>query len=285
MAQEKALIPEQKQQSQAQKPQKKNKILTWIQHYSYSIIAVLVFIALWEFIVDTREIQAYILPAPSMIIQDIIDNFDLLVSYSLVTAWEILLGFLLAVVIGIPIGMAIYYSGLMERIIYPFLVISQTIPKIALAPLLVLWFGWGIMPKIVVAFLIAFFPIVVDTVVGLKNTEPEMILLVRSMGADKLQTFFKISLPTALPNIFGALKVASTLAVVGAVVGEFVASDAGLGYLLVVSQGYLDTTMMFAGIFFLSMLGIIFFFVIELLEKIVIPWKVEKEGILRSATM
>ena len=262
-----------------------NKIVGWIQNYSFSIIALIVVFILWEVIVKVADVKTYILPAPSLIIGDIVDKFGLLVRYSLVTGWEILLGYLLSIIVGIPLGLAIFYSKFLERIIYPFLVISQTIPKIALAPLLILWLGWGIMPKIIVAFLIAFFPIVVDTVVGLKNTEPEMIHLVRSMGASRAQTFFKISLPNALPNIFGALKVASTLAVVGAVVGEFVASDSGLGYLLVVSQGYLDTTMMFAGIFFLSLLGIIFFFIIEILERIAIPWKVEKEGFLRNVTM
>ena len=131
----------------------------------------------------------------------------------------------------------IYYSKFLERTIYPSLVASQTVPKVAIAPLLVIWFGWGIWPKIIVAFLIAFFPIVIDTVVGLKATQPEMIYLVRSMGATRMQIFWKVSLPNALPNIFGGLKVAITLAVVGAVIGEFVASDHGLGYVLVVSQG------------------------------------------------
>ena len=211
-----------------------------------------------------------------MVWKKIVKNFPLLMEYRRVTAWEVLLGYTMSIVIGIPMGLMIFYSRFLERIIYPLLVASQTIPKIALAPLLIIWLGWGIWPKIVVSFLIAFFPIVVDTVVGLKQTEPEMIYLVRSMGANRSQIFFQISLPNALPNIFGALKVASTLAVVGAVVGEFVASNSGLGYLLVVSQGYMDTASMFAGIVFLSLLGIIFFFIIEIIERIALPWKVEK---------
>ncbi|NPV77990.1 MAG: ABC transporter permease [Anaerolineae bacterium] len=245
----------------------------------------IVVIVLWELAVKVFDVKEYILPAPSQVLRKLTGNLSLLFRYSLVTGWEILLGYLLSIIVGIPMGLMIFYSRFLERVIYPFLVASQTIPKIAIAPLLIIWFGWGIWPKIIVSFLIAFFPIVVDTVVGLKNTEPEMIYLVRSMGADRSQIFFKISLPNALPNIFGALKVASTLAVVGAVVGEFVASDEGLGYLLVVSHGYMDTTLMFAGILFLSLLGIIFFFIIEIIERLALPWKTEKESVLHSATM
>ncbi len=262
-----------------------NRFFNWLMNYSFSIIAIAILVILWEGAVKGFDIKTYILPAPSVIIKDIVENFSLLMKYSAVTGWEIILGFVMSVIVGIPMGLAIFYSRFLERVIYPLLVASQTIPKIAVAPLLIIWFGWGIWPKIIVAFLIAFFPIVVDTVVGLKNTEPEMIYLVRSMGADRIQIFFKISLPNALPNIMGALKVASTLAVVGAVVGEFVTSDNGLGYLLIVSQGYMDTSLMFAGIIFLSLLGIVFFFIIEIIERLVIPWKTEKEAILHSATM
>ena len=268
---------------QTKKPE--NKFLAWLKNYSFSILAMVILLVIWEGATRIFDIKEYILPAPSVILAEMSGKLDTLFYYSLVTGYEILLGYLLSIIVGIPLGLAIYYSGVLERIIYPFLVASQTIPKIAIAPLLVLWFGWGIMPKVIISFLIAFFPIVVDTVVGLKTTEPEMIYLVRSMGATRMQVFWKVSLPNALPNIFGALKVASTLAVVGAVVGEFVASEEGLGYLLVVSHGYLDTALMFAGIFFLSLLGIVFFFIIEILERVFVPWKVEKEGILRSATM
>jgi NitT/TauT family transport system permease protein len=243
---------------------------------SYPLGALVFSLVAWEAVVRLADIKPYILPAPSVVLQKLVEQSDLIVRYSLVTGWEIILGYLLSIAIGIPMGVAIYQSKFLERIIYPFLVASQTIPKIAIAPLLVIWFGWGLMPKVIVAFLIAVFPIVIDTVVGLKNTRPEMFHLVRSMGATPLQTFIKISLPNALPNIFGGLKVAITLAVVGAVVGEFIAADSGLGYLLVVANGYLDTPLMFAGIVALSALGIAFFFVIEVLERIFVPWRSEE---------
>ena len=226
-----------------------------------------------EILVNVADIKAYVLPAPSLVFVELFDQAGNIFDHTLVTAWEVILGFILSVIVGIPIGVGIYYSKFLERIFYPFLVASQTIPKIAIAPLLVIWFGFGLAPKILVSFLIAFFPIVISTVVGLKETQPEMVYLVRSMGATRLQTFFKINLPTALPNIFGGLKVAITLAVVGAVVGEFIAADEGLGYLLVVANGYLDTPLMFAGIIALSAMGILFFLLIEILERILVPWR------------
>lgn len=244
-----------------------------LREYGYPLAALVVGIVLWELVVKVAGIQTYILPAPSLVLRKLVEQFGNIMNHSLVTGWEIVLGFVLSIIVGIPLGLGIYYSKFLERIFYPFLVASQTIPKIAIAPLLVIWFGFGLLPKIIVSFLIAFFPIVINTVVGLKATQPEMIYLVRSMGANRWQTFFKISLPNALPNIFAGLKVAVTLAVVGAVVGEFIASDKGLGYLLVVANGYLDTPLMFAGIIALSLLGILFFFVVEVLERIFVPWR------------
>lgn len=243
------------------------------REYLYPLGALVVALILWEVGVRVFDIRTYILPAPSLVARELIEQRSSIFSYSLTTGWEIILGYLLAIAVGIPLGLAIYQSKFLERVIYPFLVASQTIPKIAIAPLLVIWFGWGLAPKVIVAFLIAIFPIVIDTVVGLKNTKPEMFYLVRSMGATRAQTFFKISLPNALPNIFAGLKVAITLAVVGAVVGEFIAADRGLGYLLVVANGYLDTPLMFAGIVALSAMGIMLFGVIELLERVFVPWR------------
>lgn len=270
----------------SQQKQKSSLVLAkWLQEYGYTILAIIVGLVLWELLVVIAEIKEYILPAPSVVARELVDQATNIFNHSLVTAWEIILGFLLSVLVGIPLGMGIYYFKFLDRIFYPFLVASQTIPKIAIAPLLVIWFGFGLAPKIIVSFLIAFFPIVIDTVVGLKGTQPEMIYLVRSMGANRLQTFLKISLPNALPNIFGGLKVAITLAVVGAVVGEFIAADEGLGYLLVVANGYLDTPLMFAGIIALSALGILFFFIIEILERVMIPWRSDESERTARGTM
>jgi NitT/TauT family transport system permease protein len=144
-------------------------------------------------------------------------------------------------------------------------------PKVAVAPLLLVWFGFGLLPKVLIAFLIAFFPIVINTAVGLASIEPDKIQLARSMGFGATATFFKIRLPAALPSIFGGLKISITLAVVGAVVGEFVGGDAGLGYLLMVANGSMDTQLLFAGIVALTILGVALFLLVELAERLAIP--------------
>jgi NitT/TauT family transport system permease protein len=274
--------------AKSQKSRKRKTLVqfnTRLREYGYAIAAVIIGLIAWEVFVDVADIKEYILPAPSSVFVELFDQAGNIFDHTLVTAWEVILGFTLSVIVAIPMGVAIYYSKFLERIFYPFLVASQTIPKIAIAPLLVIWFGFGLAPKILVSFLIAFFPIVISTVVGLKETQPEMIYLVRSMGSTRLQTFFKISLPTALPNIFGGLKVAITLAVVGAVVGEFIAADEGLGYLLVVANGYLDTPLMFAGIVALSAMGILFFFLIEIMERILVPWRTGNHHETTQGTM
>jgi NitT/TauT family transport system permease protein len=182
------------------------------------------------------------------------------------------LGFGLSIVLGIPMAIAVVYSRIFERVAFPFMVSLQTIPKVALAPILVMWLGYGILPKIMVAFLISFFPIVISAVVGMRATEKEMVYLVQSMGAGELTTFLKIRLPKALPSIFGGLKVGIGQAVVGATVGEFIAAERGLGYLQLVSQVRLDTPLLFAAVAVLSLLGVLMFNIVAWLERLALPW-------------
>jgi NitT/TauT family transport system permease protein len=158
------------------------------------------------------------------------------------------------------------------------MVATQSIPKIALAPLFVVWFGFGVAPKVAVAFLIAFFPIVIDTIVGLRSIDPAMLQLARAMGAPRHRIFLKFRLPHALPAIFGGLKVASTLAVVGALTGEFIGSDKGLGYVLLQASGNLNTPLLFATLVTLSLLAMAFFYAVEALERILIPWHVSQRS-------
>ncbi len=201
-----------------------------------------------------------------------LEHLGLLIRHGWVTTKEILLGYLLSIVVGIPLALAIFLWPAFARSVYPLLVASQAVPKTAIAPLFVIWFGFGLVPKVLVAFLIAFFAIVINTVVGLESVQPEKIYLARSMGLSPLATFLKIRLPQALPAIFGGLKVAITLAVVGAVVGEFVGSDSGLGYLLLQATGSLDSPLLFAGFVPLTLIGAGLFLLIELIEWLAIPW-------------
>ena len=178
-----------------------------------------------------------------------------------------ILGFLASGLLGIPGGILIVWSKTLERILMPIFVTSQTIPKIAIAPLFIIWFGIGLFPKVLVSFLIAFFPVVISTSVGLKAVEPEMIDLIQTMNATKWQIFRKVRIPNSLPFIFSGLKIATAFATVGAVVGEFVGSDKGLGFVLIVSNSMLETPQLFAALIPLSLIGIILYLVVAKLEK------------------
>jgi NitT/TauT family transport system permease protein len=173
--------------------------------------------------------------------------------------------------VGVPLALAIFLWKPFARTVYPLLVSSQAVPKVAVAPLFLVWFGFGLLPKVLIAFLIAFFPVVINTAVGLAAIEREKIYLAQSMGLGAAATFFKIQLPNALPSVFAGLKISITLAVVGAVVGEFVGGQGGLGYLLLIANGNMDTALLFAGIVALTILGIIFFALIGLAERLVLP--------------
>ncbi|HUZ75153.1 MAG TPA: ABC transporter permease [Stellaceae bacterium] len=231
----------------------------------------LVFVV-WDLIVRLFAMPEYLLPGPEPVFVSLVKNIATLWYEMWWTAATILIGFVAAAAFAIPLAMMIVISPMLERLLYPPMVATQSIPKIALAPLFIVWFGFGVLPKVAVAFLIAFFPIVIDTIFGLRSIDPAMIQLARSMGAPPRRIFLKLRLPHALPAIFGGLKVASSLAVVGALTGEFVGSDKGLGYLLVQASGNLNTSLLFATLVVLSALAMAFFYLVEVVERISIPW-------------
>ena len=238
----------------------------------------LVLFVLWDLAVRLFKIPIYLVPGPLKVLQSIIDQWQPLAVQSMWTSAAILAGFIAAALFAIPMAMLIVVSPTLERLVYPPMVATQSIPKIALAPLFIVWFGFGMAPKVAVAFLIAFFPIVIDTIVGLRSIDPAMVQLARSMGAPPWRIFLRMRLPHALPMIFGGLKVASTLAVVGALTGEFIGSDKGLGYLLVQASGSMDTPLLFATLVILSLIAMVFFYAVEFAERLMIPWHVSQRG-------
>jgi len=247
--------------------------------YLYPAITAIIIFVIWEAVTRAGWVSSLILPAPSAIIATSFENFSLLMQMSGTTMAEFLLGFGMSVAIGLPLGALVVYSKPIELAIYPLLVAFQTLPKAAIAPIFIVWLGTGITSKVLIAFAIAFFPIVIDTVVGLRSAQPETIHLVRSMGGSPLQVFWYVRFPNALPAIFAGLKVASTLAVVGAIVGEFVSSDRGLGYLVLVANGELKTSLVFACVLMLTILGMGFYFLVEQLEALVVRWHVSSRQI------
>lgn len=243
-----------------------------IQAIVYPMATFVLLIALWEVLVPLLKVPNWLVPQPSAVAAMMIEKVVFLSSHGWITTKAIVLGFALSVLVGIPLALAVYASPLFARSVYPLLVASQAVPKTAIAPLFVIWLGFGILPKILIAFLIAFFVIVISTVVGLSSIQLEKIYLARSMGMSPSMTFFKVRLPYALPSIFGGLKVAITLAVVGTVVGEFVGSDSGLGYLLLIANGNMDTPLLFAGFVSLTIIGGVLFLIVEAAERLAIPW-------------
>ena len=241
-------------------------------------MGIFIFLLVWQIGVTVLDVPTYLLPKPTQIVETMIDKFPSLMSHTWITAYEMMLGYIMAIVIGIPLAVALTSYHRFDRFITPVLLFFQTVPKIAIAPLFLVWFGFGPFPKVLVAFLISFFPIVIDTSIGLRSISLEMIDLARSMGATKLQIFMRFRFPTSLPYVFSGLKVAATLAVVGAVVGEFVGADKGLGYLLLVSNSNLDTPLLFSAIVCLTALGLILFYVVEVLEHFFIPWHVSRRA-------
>jgi NitT/TauT family transport system permease protein len=236
----------------------------------------LVFIAslvIWQLAVVLLDIKQYVIPAPLVVFDRMLDQIPTLWSAALVTSSEVALGFLIAAVVSIPLAYLIASVRVVEIAFYPLIVVLQTIPKIAVAPLFIVWFGFGMLPKILLTFLLCFFPILVDTLTGFKALDPRVLYITRSMGASRMQTFGYVRLPAAVPFIFSGLKVAVVLAVTGAIVAEFVGSNAGLGYLLLRASVNLDTPLIFAVLVVLSILGLVFAYVVEFIEKLVAPWQ------------
>jgi NitT/TauT family transport system permease protein len=240
-------------------------------------------LVIWEIAVDLFKIPAFLFPAPSDILAACRDNAALLLRESQVTTVEILLGYFLSIAIGIPLALAIFQWPVFAKSIYPLLISSQAMPKVAIAPLFVVWFGFGFVPKVLIAFLIAFFPIIINTVMGLSSIEQEKIFLARSMGLSGFQTFRLIRFPNALPSIFAGLKISITLAVVGAVVGEFVGGDSGLGYQLMVANGAMNTPLLFAGVLALTILGLVLYGIIEIIEHFAMPYRERVTGAVGTA--
>lgn len=245
--------------------------LRWMKLNGLVAGVYLLAVALWELASRIFSIPVYLLPSPLSILESMSANAGRLLHNTQVTLGEVGLGFLLAAVVSIPIGVLLVYSAVLERIISPLLVAFQATPKVAFAPILVVWFGFGITPKIILALITAAFPIVINTVIGMNQMPREMLHLMRSLGASAWQVFVKARMPVAAPYIFGGFRIGITLAVVGAVVGEFIASNNGLGFLLLVANNNLDTPMLFAVVAVLAVMSTLLFFAIEALEAVLLP--------------
>lgn len=229
-------------------------------------------VLVWQAATLFFSIPAWLLPSPFGIATAMWEwRYDLLSDIG-VTLFETIAGFVLALIVAIPIAAALVSSSLIWRAFYPILAGLQSIPKNAIAPILILWFGTGQMSKVIIAFLISFFPIVINAVTGMQSTDSDALALFRSLRANRVQILFRLRLPNSLPFVFAAAKVSITLALVGAVIGEFVGADSGLGYVILVASSQLQTDLAFAAIILLAVIGMALFWSVGLIERLVIPW-------------
>jgi putative hydroxymethylpyrimidine transport system permease protein len=226
----------------------------------------------WEALARLGAIENYLLPAPSEVAQALVDDRHLLLSGTWVTGREVLVGFALAVAVGLTIAVALHLVRPLRRALYPLVVASQAVPVIVIAPILVIWFGFGITPKLIVIALVCFFPIVVNTLDGLASVDRAQVRMLRTLDASRTDVFRHLELPSALPFLFSGAKVAVAVAVIGAVFGELVGSDAGLGHVIQVGTAELLTARVFAAVVILSVMAIALFGAITLIERLALPW-------------
>lgn len=244
----------------------KGPYMRWLTILAIHVAAVI----LWELAVRATNLPAFILPAPSAIFATLAKPNYAWVSNSWVTAQEIFGGYLLSVVSGVLLALMFTWSRLLTLLVFPLFVTLNMIPKVALGPLIIVWFSYGISTNILITLSLCFFPILLTTVRGLKEIEPDLLDLVRSLKGSRWQTFVYIQLPGALPYVFSGMKVAAILAVAGAVVGEFISSDRGLAYLMIQVQAALDTPAMFMAVVIITLLGIALYLLVLLLEHLLI---------------
>lgn len=236
------------------------------------VAAVAAVLIIWEAIVRVFHIPEYVLPAPSHIVGRMDAEWKLLLQYMYVTLEETVLGFALAVISGVMAAILVTTSERIKDFVMPLIVVTQLIPKVAIAPLILIWFGYGVPSKIIMAFLIAFFPIVIDMIAGLTMVEKELVELLRSLGASRWKIFVKAQVPNSLPFLFNGMRISITLAIIGAVVGEFVGGSEGLGYLIVVATSQLKTGLVFASLVVLTIMGFVLFALVGMAERFLIPW-------------
>jgi len=244
---------------------------------NWKIAAALVgILVVWEVFVRSAGIKPYILPAPSVVLASLVQKLPTVLAAAGFTVQPMLIGFAIAVVIGILLALVVAFSSTLQDIIYPLIVFLQIVPKIAVAPLFIIWFGYGLMPKVLLVFLLSFFPIVVSAVTAFRSVDTDIMDLAKATGAGAWRIFWKVQVPHALPTLFTGIKVAAALSSTAAVVAEFVASDRGLGYLLLEYNGTLNTSMAFAVIIVLSAMGLVLYGIVEIIERLLIPWHVSR---------
>jgi len=232
-------------------------------------VAVLIF---WEAVIRLFKVPTFVLPAPTAIVESLVANWRALAFAAQATALEVLFGFVLSAIVGVLVALVIVRFERFGRALYPLIVLFQNVPKVALAPIFILWFGYDLAPKILLIVVIAFFPVAIDMLAGLQSVEPSFVSLMRSVGASKTKILMRVRIPHSLPHLMAGLKVAITFSVIGAIVGEFAGANKGLGYMIQFASTQLDTPLIFAALIVVSVLGLAFYYIVEYAERVLVPW-------------
>jgi NitT/TauT family transport system permease protein len=248
------------------------RALYFIKESWLTVAAFIFFFLFWELLVQAFGIPLYILPAPSRVGKDLIENIPVLIEHTLFTSWEVFFGFLFALALAIPLAMATAFSNFLKETFYPAAVTLEMIPKIAFAPLFIIWFGFGSVSKLFIVFLVCFFPIIINGIFGFTSLDNEYEMFIRSTGASDIKAFFKIRFPAALPSLFVGIKGAAVNATVGATIAEWVGGNMGLGFFIQKSTGFFRTSDALSAIIILTLLGLVLYFIVLAVERAAIPW-------------
>jgi len=246
--------------------------------WGYPVALVALMVATWEVSVRALEVPRYILPAPSLVLATLVAKWPVFALHTGVTLSEVAGGGLLGVAVGIVLALAMFFLTPLEKALYPLLITSQNVPVFAIAPLLVVWFGYGFFSKVMMAAIIVFFPITISVLDGLKRTDPDLIRLFRTMGATRWQILWKLRVPAAMPALFSGLKLSAIYSTIGAVIGEWVGAGAGLGYLMLSANAQLRVAEVFAAILCLTPIGLLLLGLVIALERWALPWQSRTEG-------
>jgi ABC-type nitrate/sulfonate/bicarbonate transport system permease component len=255
-----------------------NRAARILRDWAPATVLVLAALAAWEVAARAGWVEDYLLPAPSEVARALVEDRRLLLEDAWITGQEVLLGFGLALAAGVAIAVVLHLSAVARRAVYPLVVASQAVPVVVIAPILVIWFGFGMTPKLIVIALICFFPIAVNTLDGLRAVDPAQVKMLRTLGAGRWALLRRLELPAALPYLFSGAKVAVAVAVIGAVFGELVGSDAGLGHAIQVGMAQLLTARVFAAVVILSAMAIALFGLVTAAERRTVPWARRREA-------
>ena len=257
----------------------RNNVGKYAATIGWPVLVTALILLAWEISVRALGVRSIILPSPSVVIETMAQRHDLLLTHLWPSLYLTVLGFLLSVVGGIVVAVLITYSAIVRKGLYPVIVVSQVIPKISIAPLFIVWFGTGTMSSLLLAFLVAFFPMTINAAMGFESIDEDIHRMARTFMGSRWQIFWKIRMPNALPYIFGGMKISITLAIIGVIVSEFVASQEGIGYLIKLAGGLLDTPLMLAAIVALSISGLALYGIIAAAESWAVYWQPPPEAV------